>query len=325
MAWEGMFRPFALSAACRTNERYGGERPASYRAHSLMKKTFLFILLCLTVSLSPAQFRRAIFLHHSVGGVLWDRSQYSDLLPPTTLPAEITAYNNRKGYTGGNAVSMSETYFPAEDAHGSANNNWYVWDILFSGGSWNGSTISSYYSSYPIIIVKTCYLETQDMGSPDSIAALKVHWRHILTVMKNHPSNFFVIWTNYPAATDGHSDRDAYSNTFSKWAKDTLAAGNDSFGAFPSNVYVFDVFHKLASPIDGYCDPQYGSFSEGPGGDHPSNAAVAILDPVIIQETFDAAIAHARSRPGTLMLTLTVTQGRDRLTGLYDMAAVLGP
>jgi hypothetical protein len=76
--------------------------------------------------------------------------------------------------------------------------------------------------------------------------------------------------------------------------KDTLSSGRDSYGAFPNNVYVFDVFRKLADPLTGVCPPIYGSYSEGPGGDHPSNAAVAVIDPLFVKETFDAALAYEK-------------------------------
>ena len=255
-----------------------------------MKKILLFVLICISASLALAQFRRAIFLHHSVGNCLWDRSRVSNLTPPTTLPKEVAAYNSKRGYTGSSAVSMDEVYFP--DPPDLNDNNWYRWDNIFNGRDAQGITMDSYYSSYPVIVVKTCYLATQFMSVIDSIQAYKAEWRHILTVMKNHPNNFFCLWTTYPAATDGHADRDAWSNLFCIWAKDTLAAGKDSFGPLPPNVYVFDVFHKLASRLDGYCDPVYGSFSEGPGGDHPSNLAVSLIDSAFVREMFDAAIAY---------------------------------
>jgi hypothetical protein len=125
-----------------------------------------------------------------------------------------------------------------------------------------------------------------------SLSDYQGQWRRIIAKMAARPDRFFVITTNYPAATDGHGDRDQQSNLFSTWAKNTLARGNDSYGAFPPNVYVLDWFHYIASSSDGYCDPLYGSGSEGPGGDHPSNAAVAVVDPQFVKEVFDAAIAY---------------------------------
>jgi hypothetical protein len=104
--------------------------------------------------------------------------------------------------------------------------------------------------------------------------------------MEKHPTTFFVIWNNIPAPTDGNSDRAVWSATFSVWCKDVLAKGLDSYGVFPRNVYVFDVFRKLADPVTGYCDPSYGD----PGDDHPSSKSVNLVTPQFVNEVFDAAI-----------------------------------
>ena len=217
--------------------------------------------------------------------------------PPTTVPLEIAAYNSAHGYTGSNAVSMTESYFPNQDNQGTANNNWSVWNTLFGGGSFNGSTMD--YST-PVIIIKTCYLQQQAMTSSADIATLQSYIRNIVSVMASHPNNFFVIWNNYPAGTDGLSSRAVWSAQFSVWMKDVLATGNDSYGAFPRNVYVFDVFRKLADGTTGYCPPDYAG-DGGYGGDHPSLSAIGIVDPQFIKETFDAAIAYegAASGPST--------------------------
>ena len=283
-----------------------------------MKQILLLGVLLAAASISPAQYRRAIFLHHSVGDCFWDRSRVSNLTPPTTIPKEIANYNSTRGYTGSNAVAMDEVYYP--DPSSANNNNWYRWDNILRARDEFGVTLDSYLSSYPVIVVKTCYLATQFMNSPDSIEAYKSEWRDMVAIMRAHPNNFFCMWTDYPAATDGHSDRDEYSNRFSTWAKDTLAQGKDSFGAFPANVYVFDVFHKLASRVDGYCDPIYGSFDEGPGGDHPSNLAVSLIDSAFIRETFDAAIAYEHPQtpvPVTLAAT-NITSNGAKLNGTVN-------
>lgn len=251
----------------------------------------LLLILMLCTPLAPAQqYRRAIFIHHSVGLCMWDRSIVSNLTPPTTIPREIAAYNARKGYTGPMAVSMDEVYGPTPSSVNII--TWWRWAEVFAGTDSYGYSMDQFYSNYPIIIVKTGYLTTQATNTFDSVEVQKGEWRTILSIMRNHPANFFVIWTGYPAATDGHSARAALTNQFCRWATDTLAAGKDVFGQLPPNVSVFDAFHVLASAVDGYCDPGYGSGNEGPGGDHPSNAAVAVIDPVFVQKVFDAAIAH---------------------------------
>jgi hypothetical protein len=275
--------------------------PAAFRerasrwfcAQNSLKLVLLVLLVTQTPGLAPAQqFRKALFLHRSVGDCLWDRSKESCFAPPTTIPDEIATYNSNHGYTGSNAVSMDHILNEPAPA-----NNWYDWDAIFGGSHPESSTLYNVWlKSYPIFIVKTGYPAGQFMNEADSLPAYQNQWRRIIRHMADHPENFFVITTNYPAATDKQGlYRSAQSSQFSDWGKTTLSEGNDSFGPFPPNVYVLDWFHMIARDGDGYCDPIYGSAGDNcpyPGGDHPSNLAVAVIDPQFVQQIFDAAIAY---------------------------------
>ena len=252
----------------------------------------LLVLLLIQIA-SPAQaqqFRKAIFPHRSVGLFLWDRHVVdASSYPPTTIPNEIAKYNSAHGYSGSNAVSMDKL----EPQGPAPMNNWEDWDAVFAGTEWTPDWQNILASDYTIIVVKTGYPATQQMsyGYPWTLSNYQVEWRRIIAAMAARPDKFFVITTNYPAATDGHSQRDQQSNLFCQWAKNTLATGNDSYGPFPPNVYVLDWFHMIASSVDGYCDPSYGSVDIGEG-DHPSNSACGVIDPQFVQQIFDAAIAY---------------------------------
>jgi len=252
-------------------------------------KAILLVLLLTEASGLAAgqQYRNAMFPHRSVGTCFWDRLRVSYLTPPTTIPKEIASYNTSHSYSGSNAVSMTEFDLEPDP------NLWYGWDAVFAGTHAWSSTFYALMDTYPVVIVKTGYPATQYMTAPESLGVCQARWRRIIGHMRDRPQNFFIITTNYPAATDVQGTyRDQQSNLFATWCKNTLATGNDSFGPFPANVYVLDWFHILASSVDGYCDPIYGSFDEGPGGDHPSNAAVAVIDPLFVQQIYDAAIAY---------------------------------
>jgi hypothetical protein len=246
-------------------------------------KTILLSLLLLAgaIALVNAQsYRKAIFYHHSSGGCFYDRQNLYDNSTPSsvpTVPKEIAKYNAVHGFSVNTAVSMSEQWMPGNPT----GNNWRDWASTFAGGMSYGT---------PVIIIKTCYLQQQTMHSSGDIETLKGYYRALVREMAKHPANFFVIWNNMPAPTDGLSDRAVWSAQFSAWCKDVLAKGNDSFGVFPANVYVFDVFRKLADPITGYCDPKYGN----PGDDHPSSASVTLVTPQFVKEVFDAALAYEK-------------------------------
>ena len=259
----------------------------------------LVLLLIQIPNLAAAQqFRKAVFPRHSTGIFLWDRHLVdASSYPPTTIPNEIAKYNSAHGYSGSNAVSM---YCDVNNMTPEPMNNWEDWANVFEGTEWT-SGFQDIMANYQIIVVKTGYIATQQMSYPGyGMSDYQGQWMRILNVMGQHPEKFFVITTNYPAATDGHSARDQQSSLFSTWAKNL---------SVPRNVYVLDWFHMIASSVDGFCDPSYGSQDIGEG-DHPSNSACGVIDPQFVQQIFDAAIAY---EGGPLAVTWA---GPPLLTGI---------
>ncbi len=149
-------------------------------------------------------------------------------------------------------------------------------------------------------MVKSCFPssaiegvgEPADTLLPDykSICNYKWHWRNIISVMRAHPQNYFVIWTNAPLVQLETTPNAAmWSKQFCKWAKDTLALGLDPvFGAFPNNVYVFDFFSKLTN-ANGYLLPQYATDAHD---SHPNAAATTLVAPQLVNEVFNHSIAY---------------------------------
>jgi len=230
--------------------------------------------------------RNGIFFHHSTGLCIWGPNGST-----TTVPQEITTYNTNHGLTGNNAFTMSESWWPDNP---NDNNEWERWHRIFENQDPN-AVITNYYNTHRILIIKSCFPSSgiTDVGQPadtidptlKTIFNYKWHWRHILNVMKSHTNNFFVIWTNAPLVlAETNATEAALSNQFCRWAKDTLARGLDPvYGQFPSNVFVFDFFHKLAD-ANGYLQPQYAT---GLNDSHPNDAATQLVAPLFVQETLD--------------------------------------
>ena len=257
-----------------------------------MKKVIILEIafLCVTflANSQENQYRSGIFLHHSTGGCIWGPNGSQ-----TDVPEQMNFYNIAHGYTGDDAVTLNQTWYPAWN-----NNEWSTWHSIFETDA--PEEISGILNANKIVMIKSCYPSSQiySVGSDEdtlnpgykSIANYKWHWRHIVKVMENHPNNFFVIWTNAPLELySTNATQAAYSDWFCYWAKDTLAQNLDPvYGAFPPNVYVFDFFHKLAD-ANGFL-PQY--YASGPGNSHPNSAATELVAPQLVNETFDAAIAY---------------------------------
>ncbi len=259
-----------------------------------MKKLLLILISILFLSLATAnsqqlKFRSGIFLHHSTGLCIWGPNGSN-----TSVPQQMQIYNNNHGYTGTNAVTMDELWWPVE-----GDNEWYRWHRIFEGQD-PEAVIQPFYPDNRIIVIKSCfpssnvyaYGEPSDTNDPElkTVYNYKWHWRHIVNVMKTHPANFFVIWTNAPLVPNETNPTEAYlSHCFCKWAKDTLAMGLDPvFGPFPQNVYVFDFFHKLVGP--NYM--MLLQYAQDPYDSHPNAAATELVAPQFVNEIFNHAIAY---------------------------------
>ncbi len=248
----------------------------------------LLLFIVPTDTSAQTHFRSGLFFHHSTGECIWGPNGSS-----TSVPQEMTRYNTQHGYTGTNAVTMNELWFPVN-----YDNDWYLWHTILENGT--PESIASYLAGNKIIMIKSCFPSSaiEEIGQPidtvtpdyKTVYNYKWHWRHIITFMKNHPQNFFVIWTNAPLTQEETTPNSAYlSRQFCKWAKDTLAAGHDPvYGAFPSNVYVFDFFSKLTN-ASGYLLPQYAVGAHDP---HPNASATALVAPLLVDEVFDHSIGY---------------------------------
>ncbi|MBM4161876.1 MAG: hypothetical protein FJ217_12370, partial [Ignavibacteria bacterium] len=250
----------------------------------------LLFTVCAAVAFPQStRFRSGVFLHHSTGGCIWGPNGSA-----TSVPKEITAYNQQRGFTGQDAVSLTESGWPTNPW----NNEWERWHRIFENGDTVNADIRPILSSQRIIVIKSCYPSSAMTGYGSAADTLtptrksmynyKWHWRHFLKAMKERTQNFFVIWTNAPLVAASTNDQAAQlSHQFCLWAKDTLANGLDAgFGSFPANAYVFDFFHKLAGP-DGKLPATYTNSSSD---SHPNGAATLLVAPQFVREVFDAAL-----------------------------------
>jgi hypothetical protein len=291
----------------------------------MVKSQYLIYVLIFLIpcsSISQTLYRSGKFLHHSTGGNIWGPNGSS-----TSVPIEISNYNTTHGYTGSNAVSLTEQGWPLNPW----DNEWERWHRIFENQD-PAANIQPILAANKIVVIKSCFPSSAmtGMGQPSdtltytikSMYNYKWHWRHIVNVMAQHPENFFVIWTNAPLnAANTNANAAMLAKRFCTWAKDTLAQGLDPIlGTFPPNIYVFNYFAKLTN-ASGYQMPQYAVSTTD---SHPNAAATALVAPQFVNEIFDAAIAYeqggstlgvspsSRSVPATAgSTTFTVTSNTN--------------
>jgi len=250
------------------------------------------------------KFRSAIFYHHSVGDYIYFgniRYGSATIAQVTSVPNEIQKYNAaHASTTGWTSVSMAEEWNPPAGT----GNNWADWDNELKN-NW-GSYVTS---TYPVVIIKTCYIQGQETHTASDLSASEDHYRNIIAMMGNHTDHYFVIWVDYPSGSGG-SNVHQNALAFAQWAKDTLATNNDvtykqKYGDFPKNVYVFDELRLIANsdgtlPVDYYFTGWLADSNTNHYGvtyddeDHPSPFAVNAIAPKFVQEAFNNAIAYER-------------------------------
>ena len=252
--------------------------------------TIIIISFCFFAFSDQPNFRKGIFLSHSTGQYIWGPNGSS-----TSVPDEINRYNLQHNFSTDSSFNVIRLDWPLNPWE----NEWARWHKIFNGEDIN-AVIEPFFNSYEIIIIKSCFPSSDlaDWGfsadtlnpTKKSIYNYKWHWRSIIRRMELQPHNFFVIWTNAPLVASQTNDNSALlSDSFCRWAKDTLAAGLDSeFGIFPVNVYVFDFFHKLAGP-DGKLLSQY---AVSDSDSHPNSAATELVAPQLVNEVFDATAGY---------------------------------
>ena len=262
---------------------------------------YFLVLFLIAVSVYPQTYRKAVLLHYSVG-----QNVYGPNGSATSVPIESHRYNVDNSLTGADSVWIYE-----DADYPYPNNSWWNWHSAFDSTA-SGTIYSRYIDdpTYDIIIIKTCYTMSglnswwyqgpQDTTNyPSTFTIYNYQWnvRNVLHKMEANPDKFFVIWNLVPLLDANTTPTYALNDyRFSKWMTDTLATGLDAtYGAFPENVYIWDIFTYLDSS---YLLPR--SYSVSVSDNHLNAAATALLAPLLVEETFDAAIAYESADEDTV-------------------------
>jgi hypothetical protein len=241
------------------------------------------------------------YLTQSFGAHLYDHSAVGSA-GTTTMQDEMTDYNTLNS-TSGSLTRITPDYPAAGDMI------WH-WNQVFYGGSAFSNTqnvITEYAntSTYDILQVVIgfnsaainyagWYNDASDTATypQGHIENSYKYWiRNMVSAMELHPDKYWILW-DIPAEVEsaGNSSTDVGRQaSFNTWMVDTLQAGLDSYGAFPSNVYIFDIFSLLKNAGNNWMNDAY---SDGTGDSHPNATAQDFIAPIYIQRVFDNARAY---------------------------------
>lgn len=257
-----------------------------------MKKLFIFIPIVYLALSTYAQ--KAIFLHHSTGGGVYQQGNVEDW---------IAKYNSDNKTN----IEITETSYP--------NSPWpwdnYPYDFwkLWVDGSCDPNQpgiecLNTLTQKYNIIIFKHCFPGASinsDNGAGNitsnnkTIPNYKLQYRALRQTFDNFPDTKFIVWTLAPLhrlATT--SEKATRANEFSSWVIEEWLAEDQK--EHP-NIFVFDFFGLAAelesNTINGqqYCLKYIYEGSHSDNDSHPNTLANETIGPLFAQKIVDVALS----------------------------------
>jgi hypothetical protein len=250
----------------------------------------LILVLPALLSCLPASSQKAIFLHHSTGGNVYQEGK---------VDAWITEFNQQHG----THIELTERAFP-NDPYEWKNYPFDYWNLWINGACDSGKPgiecMKTIAGVYRMIIFKHCFPGAQvleDTGNPDitsekkTLGNYKLQYRALREMMDRYPDNIFVIWTLVPlhrlSTTPENAQR---ASEFVEWVnKEWLAEDGRSH----DNILIFD-FWKLAAEHEQ--KPEQGQVnclrydyerSHESGDSHPNKKANEAIGPVFARFIID--------------------------------------
>lgn len=245
------------------------------------------------------------YLTQSFASHLYDHSAVGTA-GDTTMQEVMTAYNTANG-TDGSITRITPDYPACGDMI------WH-WNKVFYGGSYcsdkpdpdvNTQNVITEYantSTYDILQVTIGFnsaalvdipLDTVTYPEGHIVANYKYWIRHMVSAMALHPDKYWILWNIPPCdSLTMNSVGDVLTQAqFNTWMTDTLQAGLDSYGAFPDNIHIFDIFTLLKASWGNFMNPAYSDGGDD-GDSHPNETASYYVAPIYIQEVFDNARSY---------------------------------
>ena len=232
-----------------------------------------------------------VFLHHSVGGGVWDGG----------VEQRLAEHNDATGVD----YQVQELAFP-DDPYPWDNypyDYWRLWvDPSDRAPYMEQPTLENLAEAHDVIVFKHCFpaaVVEADTGNPDvasdvkSLENYKAQYAALLEKMHSFGEVRFIVWTSAAmtaaamadsGGSDGHAQR---SRQFAEWVKEVWDQPGD-------NVFVFD-FYELETEGGVYLLDEY---AEHPSDPHPNEGFAAEVAPRFAARIID--VVEGRGDTGSL-------------------------
>jgi hypothetical protein len=270
---------------------------------------------------------KVLFVHHSVGGVIWDGG----------VPEWFDAYNaaHATNYTI-TQVAYPDTPYPWDNY---PYDYWNLWVNHAGTVAYQGqSTLEMLTQQYDVIVFKHCFPASNiepDAGAADvtssvrTLANYKAQYAALKTKLHSFPANRFIVWTGAAKLQSEISvDMATRAHEFFSWVVNDWDESDD-------NIYVWD-FYSLETEGGLYLTTANGSSDSHPNATFAAAVAPQFCERVVkvieglgdtpdsadVPGSDDAALALAGANPATGPVTLRLSlpaAGRVQLA-IFDPA-----
>lgn len=226
---------------------------------------------------STGDFSNLLFLHHSTGRNIVKEGNMRELLREKNLYLWDHDYNS-VGLTDPNGKKLGICYdIPTDSSktRGNGNTDPDGLVILFKQNVTNPpSNAFSRIMQHEVIIFKSCFPNSK-IESDDELETIKNQFTEIKDLLAQHPEKLFIALTFPPlhplATTPEQADR---ARKLVNWLT------SDKFIGTTKNLYVFDLFGKLASSETNMLKPEYQRNADKRDS-HPNKEANRVIGSII--------------------------------------------
>ncbi len=231
-----------------------------------------------------------IFLHHSLGKIVWNGSTslwvraQRKLGLRTAVPKWFARYNKTSDYR----YTLDELDFPKHEPYGWKNfpfDYYNLWINEESKGKYPEPTLEELTKKYDVIILKHCYPvsrmvegEEADINSDQkTLANYKLQYQALKEKFNEFPNTKFIVWTS-AALNKNRTNEEEGKRTreFVKWVKEEWDAPGD-------NVFLWD-FYELETQGGLFLKDEYAASERD---SHPNTEFAQMVYPLFCQRIVD--------------------------------------
>lgn len=232
---------------------------------------------------------KAIFLHHSTGGVIWEGNP-SKIAYKLFKEGDVQKWINKYNKDNNTNYFVEEQAFPKKEPYGWNNYPYDYYNIWVKNAGektyMEEPTLEILTKEYGVIIFKHCFPVgsiLEDTGTPDiessekRLENYKFQYDALKVKMHEFPNTKFIVWTGAAltkAATE--EERAKRMRSFVEWVKNEWNEEGD-------NIFIWD-FYELETDGGLYLKEEY---AKSPNDSHPNKEFAAKVAPIFAQKIIE--------------------------------------